>query len=79
MTVCDALLTRIPIRGITDRLNINILLNMQLCNLHIVELLNYQLDTNKTPVNVYLDLSKAFDSLSHKILLDKIKILVSLT
>ena len=79
MTVCDALLTRILIRGITDRLNINILLNMQLCNLHIVELLNYQLDANKTPVNVYLDLSKAFDTLSHKILLDKIKILVSLT
>ena len=41
--------------------------------LHIVDFLNYQLDANKTPVSVHLDLSKAFDSLSHKILLDKIK------
>ena len=40
--------------------------------LHIVDFLNYQLDANKIPVSVYLDLSKAFDSLSHKILLDKI-------
>ena len=41
--------------------------------LHIVDFLNYQLDANKIPVSVNLDLSKAFDSLSHKILLDKIK------
>ena len=41
--------------------------------LHIVDFLNYQLDANRTPVNFFLDLSKAFDSLSHKILLDKIK------
>ena len=40
---------------------------------HIVDFINYQLDANKIPVSVYLDLSKAFDSLSHKILLDKIK------
>ena len=33
----------------------------------------YQFDANKIPVSVNLDLSKAFDSLSHKILLDKIK------
>ena len=41
--------------------------------LHTVDFLNYQLDKNKIHVSVYLDLSKAFDSLSHKILLDKIK------
>ena len=41
--------------------------------LHIVDFPNYQLDAIKTPVSVYLDLSKAFDSLSHKILLEKIK------
>ena len=43
--------------------------------LHIVDFLNYQLDANKIPVSVYLDLSTAFDSLSHKTLLDKIKYL----
>ena len=41
--------------------------------LHVVHFLNYQLDANKAPVSIHLDLSKAFDSLSHKILLDKIK------
>ena len=41
--------------------------------LHIVDFLNYRLDANKIPVSVYLDLSKTFDSLSHKIFLDKIK------
>ena len=41
--------------------------------LHIVDFLNYQLDANRMPVNVYLDLSKAFDSLLHKILPDKTK------
>ena len=30
--------------------------------LHIIYFLNYQLDANKIPVNVYLDFSKAFDS-----------------
>ena len=41
--------------------------------LHIVDFLNYQVDANKTPVSVHFDLPKAFDSLSHKILIDKIK------
>ena len=35
--------------------------------LHIVDNLNYQLAANKTPVNGYLALSKAFDSLSQKL------------
>ena len=41
--------------------------------LHIVNYLNYEMDRNRTPTNVYLDLSKAFDTLSHNILLRKLK------
>ena len=41
--------------------------------LHIVNYLNYELDRNRTPTNVYLDLSKAFNTLSHNILLRKLK------
>ena len=33
--------------------------------LHIVDYLNYKLDLKNTPINLYLDLSKAFDSLCH--------------
>ena len=41
--------------------------------LHIVNYLNSEMDRNRTPTNVYLDLSKAFDTLSHYILLRKLK------
>ena len=41
--------------------------------LHIVNYLNYDLDRNRTPTNVYLDLSKAFDTLSHNIFIRKLK------
>ena len=42
-------------------------------SLHIVDYLNYELDKNRTPTNIYLDLSKAFDSLYHDILLNKLQ------
>ena len=42
-------------------------------SLHLVDYLNYQMDKRRTPVNFYLDLSKAFDSLSHYILLNKLQ------
>ena len=41
--------------------------------LHIVDYLYYKLDLKKIPINLYLDLSKAFDSLSHEILLRKLQ------
>ena len=42
-------------------------------SLHIVDYLNYEMDKNRTPTNIYLDLSKALDSLSHGILLNKLQ------
>ena len=42
-------------------------------SLHIVHYLKYELDKNRTPSNIYLDLSKAFHSLSHDILINKLK------
>ena len=41
--------------------------------LHIVNYLNFEMDRNRTPTNMYLDLSKAFDCMSHDILLRKLK------
>ena len=41
--------------------------------LHITDYINYKMDVGKIPVNVYLDLSKAFDTLIHSTLLYKIK------
>ena len=41
--------------------------------LHLVDYLNYKMDSRRTQVTIHLDLSKAFDCLSHSILLDKLK------
>ena len=30
------------------------------------------MDNNETPISIFIDLSKAFDTLNHKILLDKL-------
>ena len=37
--------------------------------LHLADYLNYEMDSRRTPVTIHLDLSKAFDCLSHSILL----------
>ena len=40
--------------------------------LEIIDRIVLDLDKGETPINVYLDLSKAFDTLNHKILLEKL-------
>ena len=45
----------------------------ELASLHLVDYIYYTMDANEIPLNVYIDLSKAFDSLNHKILLSKLK------
>ena len=41
----------------------------EMASLHLVDTLNRELDSNNTPLNIYLDLSKAFDTINHNILL----------
>ena len=41
--------------------------------LHLVDYLNYEMDSRRTPVTIHSDISKAFNCLSHSILLDKLR------
>ena len=41
--------------------------------LHLLDYLNVEVDARRIPLNVYIDLPKAFDFLPHSILLDKLK------
>ena len=45
----------------------------ELAVLELVDRITQHLDKGTTPINVYLDLSKAFDTLDHNILLHKLK------
>ena len=44
----------------------------ELAALHLVNDLTKQMDTGKVPTNIYIDVFKAFDTLDHSILLDKL-------
>ena len=44
----------------------------ELAALNLFDHLTYKLDNGMIPINIYIDLSKAFDTLIHRILLDKL-------
>ena len=46
--------------------------SMELAALNLVDHLTYKLDNGIIPINIYIDLSKAFDILIHRMLLDKL-------
>jgi len=45
----------------------------ELATLELVDRITYAMDQNLLPINIYLDLSKAFDTLDHQILLHKLQ------
>ncbi len=45
----------------------------EFATLEVVDRLMTEMDKNVTPINIYLNLSKAFDTLDHQILLKKLQ------
>jgi hypothetical protein len=42
-----------------------------MCGTKLIDRIITQLDKDEMPINIYLDLSKAFDTIDHTILIDK--------
>ena len=45
----------------------------QLAALELIDRITHELDMGNTPINIYIDLSKAFDTLDHTILISKLQ------
>ena len=45
----------------------------QLAVLELIDRITHELDLGNTPINIYIDLSKAFDTLDHNILISKLQ------
>ena len=45
----------------------------QLAALELIDRITHKLDMGNTPINIYIDLSKAFDTLDHTILISKLR------
>ena len=46
---------------------------MKLADLHLINHLTKQMDVGEVPINIYIDLPKAFDTLDHAILLANLR------
>ena len=45
----------------------------QLAALELIDRINHELDLSNTPINIYIDLSKAFDTIDNHILISKLQ------
>ena len=68
MTHCIIIIINVSLNGFRKQNS------TELASLQLVDYLSFEMDSGKTPLNIYLDHSKAFDTLNHSILLDKLKL-----